>query len=76
MRVPVLEPLGATGGVGPWGQAGRGRGRVRRFGRREGKGTGWARPWGHRTGWWGRSGWDRRREGSLLPDQMARMLNY
>lgn len=42
----------------------------------EGVGTGWAGPWGHPAGWWGRFGWDRRREGNLIPDQMARMLNY
>ena len=50
VRVLVLEPLGAAGGVGPPGQGGRGRGRVRRVGWREGEGTGWAGPWGHWTG--------------------------
>lgn len=33
-------------------------------------------PPGHPAGWRGRFGWDRGREGSLLPNQMVRMLNY
>lgn len=33
-------------------------------------------PPGHPAGWRRRFGWDQGREGSLLPNQMVRMLNY
>lgn len=76
-RVPVLETPGAAGRRGAAGAGGPGAGATC-TGWDGGKvrGQGGPGPGDPGTGWWGCSGWDRRREGSLLPDQMARMLNY
>lgn len=72
MWVPVLEPLGTRprGAARPaaWG---RGRGSVGP----EGTGSGTLGPTAP-PGRWRHTGWDPGREGSLLPDQMAKMLNY
>lgn len=73
----LLDPGADHSGPAARGHRGLGLGRGSEpwAGRRAGAGLG-SQAWGYPAGRGRHFGWDQGRDGSLLPDQMARMLNY